>query len=251
MAKARDLPVDAVVLDLEDAVGPGEKDAARQAVQAWLDTKPTDRLTVVRINPLTSARGVADMRAAAQADAILLPKVESAADLGAARLLTGNMPLWAMIETPRAVLNVGAIAAASAALLLGSNDLIKDMGARHRPDRANLHHAMAALVTAARAEGCLALDAAHNDIADAQGLAADCALSRDFGFDGKALIHPSQIEPARAAFAPSAAEIEDARALLAEFARPENRERGVIAFRGRMAEQLHAQMARRLLDEQT
>lgn len=249
LEKARTLAVDAVILDLEDAVGPDEKTAARARVADAVRARAFDgRVTVVRINPLTSEEGVADLRAVAGADAILLPKVTAAADLGAARLLAGATPLWAMIETPQAVLALRAIAAGAAALLLGSNDLLKDMAGRHRPDRANLHYAMAALVTAARAHGALALDAAYNDIADAHGLAADCALSRDFGFDGKMLIHPSQIEAARAAFAPSAEEIEDARALLAEFDRPENRGRGVIAFRGRMVERLHAQMARRLLD---
>ena len=205
------------------------------------------RVTVVRINPLNSDHGVADLKAAAKADAILLPKVESAADLAAARLLAGAAPLWAMIETPRALLQVAEIAHEAAALMLGANDLMKEMGGRHRPDRANLHHAMAALVMAARAHDRLALDATYNDIADNAGFAADCALGRDFGFDGKTLIHPSQIAPARAAFAPSQEEIAEARALLAEFDRPENRGRGVIAFRGRMVERLHAEMARRLL----
>lgn len=246
LEKARTLNVDAVIFDLEDAVGPEEKTAARDRVaQAVADR---DGLTVVRINALTSADGVADLRAAMGADAILLPKVESAADLAAARLLAGEMPLWAMIETPRAVLHLAEIAAGAEALVLGANDLLKEMGGRHRADRANLHHAMAALVTAARAHGTLALDAVHNDIADTEGFAAACAMARDFGFDGKCLIHPSQIEPARAAFAPSAEEIEDARALLAEFAKPENRGRGVIAFRGRMVERLHAEIARRLLE---
>jgi len=247
MEKARTLDCDAVILDLEDAVGPGEKAAARQAVRSALDAKAY-RLAVVRINPLTSDHGVVDIRAAAGADAILLPKVGGPADLAAARLLAGNSPLWAMIETPRGVLQVDAIAEGVQALVLGANDLLKEMGGRPRADRANLHHAMAALVTAARAHGALALDAVHNDIADAQGFTADCALGRDFGFDGKTLIHPVQIDAARAAFAPSAAEIAEAKALLAEFEKPENRDKGVIAFRDRMVERLHAEMARRLLD---
>jgi citrate lyase subunit beta/citryl-CoA lyase len=247
MEKTRTLPVDAVILDLEDAVGPEEKNAARVRVAEALQNRT--RLTIVRINPLTSAEGVDDLKAVRGADAVLLPKVESIADLSAARLLAPGMALWAMVETPKGLLHIAEIAGAAAALVLGANDLLKDMGARHRADRANLHHAMAALVTAARANGALALDSVHNDIADADGFAAACALARDFGFDGKTLIHPAQIEPARAAFAASAAEIEDARALLAEFARPENHGRGVIAFRGRMVEKLHAQMARRLLDE--
>ena len=110
--------------------------------------------------------------------------------------------------------------------MLGANDLLKEMGGRPRADGANLHFARSALVTAARANGALALDAVHNDIDDGEGFAAACALARDFGFDGKTLIHPSQIEPARAAFTPSAAEIADAKALLAEFDKPENRGQG-------------------------
>ena len=180
-----------------------------------------------------------------------MPKVESAADLAAARLLAGEMPLWAMIETPRAVLKLAEIAAGAQALVLGANDLLKGMGGRHIAGRANLHYAMAALVTAARAHGALALDAVHNDIADTAGFADACAMARDFGFDGKCLIHPSQIEPARAAFAPSASEIADAKALLAEFAKPENRDKGVIVVSGRMVERLHEDMARRLLDSGT
>ncbi len=250
MEKARSLPCDAVILDLEDAVGPGEKAAAREALRAALAAKAhVGRLAVVRINALTGEHGVADLKAAAGADAILLPKVESQADLAAAQLLAGRTPLWAMIETPRAVLEISGIAQAAAALVLGANDLLKAMDARPVAGRANLHHAMAALVTAARAHDRLALDAGFNDIADLSGFAADCALSRDFGFDGKTLIHPAQIEAARAAFAPSAEEIADARALLAEFGKPENRDKGVIAFKGRMVERLHADMARRLLDE--
>jgi citrate lyase subunit beta/citryl-CoA lyase len=250
MEKARALPVDAVILDLEDAVGTGEKGAAREAVaRAVAGRAYGGRVTVVRINPLTGEHGVADLKAAAGADALLLPKVESQADLAAARLLAPGKPLWAMIETPAAVLRLAEIAAEASALLLGSNDLLKAMDGRDRSDRANLHYAMAALVTAARAHACLALDASHNDFHDTDGFAAACALGRDFGFDGKMLIHPAQIAPARAAFAPSAEELAAARALLAAFDKPENRGKGVIAFDGRMVELLHAEMARRLLEE--
>jgi citrate lyase subunit beta / citryl-CoA lyase len=248
--KARSLACDAVILDLEDAVGPQEKTAAREAVARGVRERAfAGRVTVVRINPLTSDEGVADIKAAAEADAILLPKVEGPADMAAARRLAGAVPLWAMIETPRAVLALSDIAPEADALVLGANDLRKEMGGRHRSGRANLHYAMGVLVTAARVGGALALDSVHNDIADAAGFAAACALARDFGFDGKTLIHPSQIEACRAAFAPSPDEIAEARTLLAEFAKPENRGRGAIAFRGRMVERLHEEMARRLLDE--
>jgi citrate lyase subunit beta / citryl-CoA lyase len=254
MEKARALDCDAVILDLEDAVAPQEKAAARQAVaQAVRERAFTGRVTVVRINALTSDEGVADIKATAGADAILLPKMEGAADLVAARLLADPnndkaTPLWAMIETPRAVLALNDIAPGADALVLGANDLLMAIGGRHAAGRVNLHFAMGALVTAARANGALALDSVHNDIADAAGFAAACALGRDFGFDGKTLIHPSQIGACRAAFAPSPDEIAEATALLAEFDKPENRGRGAIAFRGRMVERLHAETARRLLD---
>jgi citrate lyase subunit beta/citryl-CoA lyase len=248
--KARSLSCDAVILDLEDAVGPGAKSAARAGAQAAVAARAFGaRPTIVRINALHGDDGAEDIRAAAAADAILLPKVESTADLAAARLLAGATPLWAMIETPAAVLGLERIAADAAGLVLGANDLLKAMGGRHRPDRANLQAAMALMVMAARKHGRIALDSVHNDIADKDGFAAACLLARDFGFDGKTLIHPDQIAPARAAFAPSAEEKARALRLLAEFGRPENQGRGAIAFEGGMAERLDAEIALRLLDE--
>jgi citrate lyase beta subunit len=247
--KARGLACDAVILDLEDAVGGPAKETARAAAaQAIAAHAFAGRITVVRINALTSAFGADDLKALRGADAILLPKVNSVADLAAARLLAPNIPLWAMIETPAAVLGVREIARECAALVLGANDLLKDMGAHHMEGRANLHYAMAALVTAARAHSALALDAVHNDIADMAGFESACAQARDFGFDGKCLIHPAQIDVARAAFAPSPAELARARRLLAAFDLAENRDKGVIAFEGRMVERLDAQMAQAMLD---
>jgi len=249
IAKARTLACDAVILDLEDAVGEGGKEAARAAAsQALAGRAFGPRLTVVRINALTGAWGADDLKAARGADAVLLPKVESAADLAAARALAPAMPLWAMIETPAAILALPAIARGAAALVLGANDLLKEMRARHRADRANLHHAMAALVTAARAQDALALDGVHNEIADLAGFESACRMARDFGFDGKTLIHPAQIEIARDAFTPSAEEVDRARRLLAAFAAPENRDKGAIAFEGRMVERLDADLARDMLD---
>jgi citrate lyase subunit beta/citryl-CoA lyase len=248
--KARTLACDAVILDLEDAVGPGAKDVARAAARQAIAARAFGtRPTVVRINAPSSDAGAGDIRAAAGADAILLPKVEGAADLAAARLLAGKTPLWAMIETPAALLSVAAIAAEAACLVLGANDLVKAMGGRQRPDRANLHTAMALTVTAARAHGRIALDSVHNVVADREGFAAACALARDFGFAGKTLIHPDQIEPARRAFAPAAEELARARRLLEAFARPENRDRGAFAFEGGMVERLDVETAERLLEE--
>ncbi len=250
MEKARELACDAVILDLEDAVGEPEKETARAAAAQAIAARAFGaRLTVVRINALTSAFGADDLKAVRGADAIALPKVNGVADLAAARLLAPGIALWAMIETPSAVLAAPAIARESAALVLGSNDLLKDMGARHMEGRANLHFAMSALVTAARAHGAIALDAVHNDIADMAGFESACTQARDFGFDGKCLIHPAQIEMAHAAFAPSPDELARARRLLDAFDLPQNRDKGAIAFEGRMVERLDAQTAQAMLDE--
>jgi citrate lyase subunit beta/citryl-CoA lyase len=250
MEKARTLACDAVILDLEDAVGAGAKTAARAAVRQAVAARAFGaRPTVVRVNALSDDAGADDLKAATGADAILLPKVNGPADLVAARLLADATPLWAMIETPAAVLALDAIAAQAAGLVLGANDLVKAMGGRHRSDRANLQPAMALTVTAARAHGRIALDSVHNDIADAEGFAAACTLARDFGFDGKTLIHPDQIAPAARAFSPSPDEAARARRLLEAFARPENRDKGAIAFEGGMVERLDAETARRLLEE--
>ena len=231
-------------------MGEAAKTAARAAVRDAVAARAFGaRPTIVRINAPHSDAGAEDIRAAAGSDALLVPKVAGAADLAAARLVAGRAPLWAMIETPAAVLALSAIAAEASCLVLGANDLIKEMGGRHRPDRANLQPAMALIVTAARAHGRIALDSVHNDIADKEGFAAACAQARDFGFDGKTLIHPDQIAPAARAFSPSPDEAARARRLLEAFARPENRNKGVIAFEGRMVERLDAEMARQLLEE--
>ena len=250
--KARGLPCDAVILDLEDAVGPDAKDAARTAIHDAVAARAFGaRPTVVRINAPSSEAGAEDIRAARGADAILVPKVGGAADLAVARLLAAETPLWAMIETTASVLSLDRIAERAACLVLGANDLIKEMGGRHRPDRANLQPTMALMVTAARKHGRIALDSVHNDVADKEGFVAACALARDFGFDGKTLIHPDQIAPAARAFAASPEELARARRLLAAFALPENRDKGAFAFEGGMAERLDIEVAQRLLDEDT
>ncbi len=250
MEKARTLDCDVVVLDLEDAVGPGDKDAARQAVAAAVTGKIFGaREVVVRINAHDTPFAHADLEAVAKAqpDAVLLPKVQGAAEVGGAhRAMPSSIALWAMIETPRAVLNLDAIAGAGAAcLMLGSNDLIKDMRGQALPGRENLWAVMSQIVLVARAHGLIALDGTYNAIADEAGFAETCAQGRAFGFDGKSLIHPGQIEIANRIFAPSPAELEEARAILAAFAREPGK--GVIALDGRMVEQLHAQEAARLV----
>jgi citrate lyase subunit beta/citryl-CoA lyase len=221
------------------------KETARAQVCAAVGNY-SGRETVVRINPLSSPDGKADLEAVRQArpDAILLAKVESPADIAAAR---GDMPVWAMIETPRAVLDLSAIAASGVAcLLLGTNDLLKSMRGHALADRRNLWAVLTQTVVAARAHGVSIIDGTYNDISDEDGFAQACAQGRAFGFDGKTLIHPSQIQDANRIFAPSPDEIAEARRVLDAFA--QNPGKGVLALDGRMIERLHAEEAQRLLD---
>jgi citrate lyase subunit beta/citryl-CoA lyase len=248
--KARTLPADALILDLEDAVAPDAKDKARalvcEAVQAQGFGK---REIVIRINALSTQWGEADLQSAIAAapDAILIPKVSSAADIGDHRLSSLGIALWAMIETPRAILDIASIAGAGgrlACFVMGTNDLVKEMRGAHLPARENLSAALALSVMAARAHGLAIIDGVYNDIADADGFRATCRQARAFGFDGKTLIHPSQIETCNGIFSPSSAEVEAARKVIAAFELPENRGRGAIALDGRMIERLHAEIAR-------
>ncbi len=247
LEKARTLDADIVILDLEDAVAAEGKAHARATAIAMLrDFAP--RETVIRVNAAGTPWHDDDMAGAAQArpDAILLPKVMGAADVAAAREKCGGVALWAMIETPRAVFGALGIADAGVeCLMLGSNDLISTMAARHRPDRANLEAAMSACVMAARAAGITALDGVHNDLDDMIGFTKACAMARDFGFDGKSIIHPVQIAPARTAFSPSLEEIAHARRVLAAFAAAPGK--GVVTLDRRMLEALDADAARRTL----
>jgi citrate lyase subunit beta/citryl-CoA lyase len=220
------------------------KEAARAQVCAAVGNY-SGRETVVRLNPLSSPVGKADLKAVQRArpDAILLAKVEGAADITAAKT---DVPVWAMVETPRAVLNLSPIAASGAAcLLLGTNDLLKAMRGQTLPDRRNLWAVLTETVVAARAHGLDVIDGTYNDIRDEDGFAQACTQGRAFGFDGKTLIHPSQIEIANRIFAPSPDEIAQARRILDAFAR--NPGKGVLALDGRMIERLHAEEAQRLL----
>jgi citrate lyase subunit beta/citryl-CoA lyase len=255
--KARGLEADAIVLDLEDAVAPEAKAAARDAAAAWL-ASPVSAERVLRINAIGTEWFEADALAAAQAlpDAVLLPKASAAEDIWQLRrTLNLHRParpiaLWAMIETPAGLLHAVEIAAAlgaGGALVMGLNDLAKETGARHVPGRAPMLAWLSMAVLAARAAGVSAIDGVFGAIADTEGFAAECRQGRDFGFDGKSLIHPSQVAVANAAFAPDDGEIADARAIVAAFARPENAGRGVIALDGRMIERLHLAMAERTL----
>jgi len=252
MEKAQALPADAVILDLEDAVAPDAKEMARAQVCEAVKAKGFgNREVVIRINTLATAWGEADLAAAAEAgpDAILIPKVSSPGDLAAveARLGAAKVALWAMMETPLAILNAGAIAGAGgrlACFVMGTNDLIKEFRGRHTPDRQNLSAALSLSVAAARAYGLSAIDGVYNDIADTAGFLETCKQARAFGFDGKTLIHPSQLAPCNEIFAPSAAEVDAARKIIAAFDLPENRDKGAIALDGHMVERLHAEIAR-------
>ena len=259
MEKARELPADGLILDLEDAVAPEAKAQARDAVVKALKQGFGDREVLVRINGLDTRWWVDDIDAAASArpDAVLVPKVSSPRQLQdlAARLVDmGTDPhvrVWAMTETPLAVLNVRDIAAAAldsetrlAGFVMGTNDLAKDTRARLVPGRAPMVPWLMNCLAAARAYGLDILDGVYNDLGNAEGFAEECRQARDLGFDGKTLIHPRQIEPCNQAFSPTPEEVEAARKIIAVFDLPENENKGVIQIDGRMVERLHAEMAR-------
>ncbi|HEX8664059.1 MAG TPA: CoA ester lyase [Beijerinckiaceae bacterium] len=261
LEKARSLPADAIIVDLEDAVAPDAKAAARaQVVAALRQGGYGHREVVMRVNAPDTPWGEDDLRAAAEAapDAVLIPKVSDAATLTSVghRLRRLGAPekirVWAMIETPLAILRCEEIARAArdvdtrlACFVMGTNDLAKETRARLVPGRAPMLPWLAAAVTAARAHGLDILDGVYNGLQDEAGFRAECEQGRDLGFDGKTLIHPNQIGPANDIFAPAPAEVEEARAVIAAFAQPENRGKGVISLAGRMVERMHADMAAR------
>jgi citrate lyase subunit beta / citryl-CoA lyase len=259
--KARTLPADAVILDLEDSVAPDAKDEARKQVCAAVEAGGFGRREVViRVNAPDTTWAEADLAAAVTAapDAILIPKVsdpETLTSVGA-RLRRLGAPdrtrVWAMIETPLAILRAEAIANAARdvgtrleCLVLGTNDLAKETRARLVPGRAPMLPWIAGVLVAARAHEIDVLDGVYNSLTDPDGFQAECEQGRDLGFDGKTLIHPNQIEVANAVFAPAPDEVAEARAIIAAFERPENTGKGVVSLEGRMVERLHAEMARR------
>ena len=246
MEKARTLACDVVILDLEDAVAPDAKDAARRQVADALATGGFGRREVaVRVNGAGTPWSAADleMAAASACDAVLLPKVEAAPALGLAK------PLWCMIETPRGVLRAEAIAAADGVecLVMGTSDLTSDLRARHAPDRLPMLASLSLCLLAARAHGCAILDGVHLDLGDEAGFARACAQGRELGFDGKTLIHPKQIAAANAAFGPDEAEVAQARRVIAAHERAEREGKGVVLLDGRLVENLHVAEARRTL----
>jgi citrate lyase subunit beta/citryl-CoA lyase len=255
LEKARSLPADALILDLEDAVAPDAKQTARVQVCEAVKAKSFGkREVIIRINALSTEWGEHDLTAATAAnpDAILIPKVSSPRDVHRVehRLAETEIAIWAMVETPLAILNIAALAAAGGrlcCLVMGTNDLIKEIRGVHTPDRLNLAAALGISVVAARANGLCIIDGVYNDIDDAKGFAAACTQGKSFGFDGKTLIHPSQIAPCNTVFAPSPAEVEAARKIIAAFALPENMGKGAINLDGRMVELLHAETAKHIM----
>lgn len=261
LEKAKSLPSDAVILDLEDAVAPDAKEAARaQVCAAALAGGFGSREVVIRINALTTPWGEDDLAAAADArpDAILVPKVSSPDMLAmvgrrlAAQKADQQIRVWAMIETPAAILNIRDIADAAddaitrlSCFVMGTNDLAKETRARFTPGRAAFVPWLMQAVAAARANDLDILDGVFNDLSNEAGFRSECEQGRDCGFDGKTLIHPNQLAGANEIFAPSEAEVAQAKKIIAAFALPENAGKGAISLDGRMVELLHAEMAKR------
>jgi citrate lyase subunit beta/citryl-CoA lyase len=257
LEKAKSIPCDGLILDLEDAVAPDAKMSAREAACAAVASGEYGRRTVtIRVNSLGTEWHDDDIRAAAQAGpaAIVVPKVSSAEevrDLVDAIEEAGapdHTLLWAMIETPVAILDALAIAKASERLgcfVIGTNDLVKELYAEHVPGRAPILPSLHTALLAARAAGISIVDGVYNDVKDTDGFLAECEQGRQMGFDGKTLIHPGQVEGANAAFAPSEQAVEDARGLIQAF--EDGQGSGVVTYNGRMIENLHVESARRVL----
>jgi citrate lyase subunit beta/citryl-CoA lyase len=261
LEKARTLPADAVILDLEDSVAPDNKATARKQVADAVSAGGFgSREVIVRINGLDTEWWIEDLNVVAKAkpDAVLVPKVSNPGNLEdvAERMVDisadHKIRVWAMMETPLAMLNARDIAAAAsdvetrlAGFVMGTNDLAKDTRAKITPGRAPMLPWLMSCIAAARAFGIDILDGVYNDLGNAEGFAQECAQARDMGFDGKTLIHPNQIDPCNAAFSPGADEVAQAKKIIAAFDLPENKDKGVVQLDGRMVERLHADMARR------
>lgn len=263
MAKLPSLNCDAVIFDLEDAVAPEAKAAARERLKAWFKARPKNGMEcVIRVNPLAGEWGQDDLAAVCECapDAVLLPKVDTPRDIHDfddaldEAAAPDDLKLWIMIETPKAMLNIGALAefgrdraARLDCFVAGTNDLVKDTGVLSTPDRRYVMPWLLQMVLAARAGGLDILDGVSNDFRDLDAFARECSEGAAMGFDGKTLIHPAQIEPALKAFSPSLEAIAAAEAIRSAFALPENAGKGVISIDGSMVERLHLAQAERLL----
>lgn len=252
LEKARTLPVDAIIFDLEDAVSIEEKVNARETLRAALaEGGYGQRMRIVRINGLDTQWGRDDAAAVAgmDCDAVLLPKVESPAQVDELCAITGDLPVWAMMETPLGMLNAHAIARHPKlqGMVMGTNDLAKELQTRYRPDRLPMMAGLGQCLLAARAEGLVIVDGVYNAFKDTDGLRAECEQGRDMGFDGKTLIHPAQVDVANAAFAPSDDELDLARRQIIAFEEIEAAGQGVAVVDGRIVENLHVATAREIL----
>ncbi|GFO67051.1 CoA ester lyase [Geomonas limicola] len=259
LEKARTLPADTLILDLEDAVSPVSKDAARaQVVEALALGGFGQREVLVRVNSPSTSWGAADIAAVAQArpDGIVIPKVESAEEVHSVTAALdqagapAELPIWVTAETPRGILRIEDIAGAShrlAGIIMGTSDLAKDLRVRHTPDRSGFLTALSLCVIAARAHGLEVLDGVHLDLADDAGFEAACNQGRDLGFDGKTLIHPKQIEVANRVFGPSEAEIQEARTIIEAWEAARQEGKGITVVNGRLVENLHVEIAHRTL----
>ena len=253
LEKARGLPVDAIIFDLEDAVTPEAKVEARATLKAALEADGYARkLKIIRINGLDTEWGKGDVEALrdAKCDAFLLPKVNGAADIDAlAVMLPEGRDIWAMMETPKGILHAEEIAAHPrvTGFVAGTNDLAKELNCRYRADRLPMQMALQMIMLAARAHGVTAIDGVYNQFKDQDGLRAECEQGRDMGFDGKTLIHPDQVAVTNECFAPSEAEIDLARRQIAAFEEVEKSGQGVAVVDGKIVENLHVETARKIL----
>lgn len=261
LEKAKEIPADALILDLEDAVAPDAKEEARAQVCGAVKLGGYGKREIaIRVNALDTPWGMDDIKAAVAAgpDAILVPKINSAADVERAENALsdagalGRVQLWCMIETPLALLNIQSIAAKArgpgsrmCVWVMGTNDIAKELRAAHTPDRVPMLASLGLALLAARAYGLVILDGVYNDIKNEEGFAAICEQGRDMGFDGKTLIHPSQVGPCNEIFSPDPETVAFARKTIEAFEQPENRGKGVLKVDGKMVEILHAEIAKR------
>jgi citrate lyase subunit beta/citryl-CoA lyase len=259
LEKAKGIPADALIFDLEDAVSPDAKPEARDRVCAAASAGGYGlREVVIRVNGLDTEWGADDLAAAATsgAAAVLVPKIDGPADIAEIerRLDAAGAPadirIWAMLETPAGIFAAREIAAASdrlVVLVMGTNDIAKELHAEHVPGRQPMLFALQQCLLAARLAGKVILDGVYNDIKDEAGFEAECIQGRQLGFDGKTLIHPTQVEPCNRVFAPSPTEVEQAREIIEAFQAAEAAGKGVVSVNGRMIENLHVENARRAL----
>jgi (3S)-malyl-CoA thioesterase len=252
LEKAQSLKLDAIIFDLEDAVSAKEKVNARGKLAAALKANQYGQsVKIVRINGLDTEWGGADAESVAgmECDAVLLPKVETTAQLDGLAAVTGDLPIWVMMETPRAMLNADAIAGHPkvAGMVMGTNDLAKDLGVRFRKDRLPLITSLSLCVLAAKSHDVIIVDGVFNAFKDQEGLVFECNQGRDLGFDGKTLIHPAQIDVANSAFAPTDAEVDMARRQIAAFDAAEADGQGVAVVDGKIVENLHVVTAKSMI----